>query len=146
LLLKEVQPNSPASRAGICPEKDYIVGTSSMVFNNPNDIFLLLELYDKRKLIFFVYNSEDYCCRECPVVPDVDWGGQGSLGCTLGAGLLHQVVKSPKISSTHPTEKLSHGLSAAVIFKVPAQAEKNEVSSATGRTENCEKEGICQEL
>jgi hypothetical protein len=44
-----------------------------------------------KELQLYVYNWESDLVREVVIVPDAQWGGDGSLGCDIGFGYLHRI-------------------------------------------------------
>jgi S1-C subfamily serine protease len=74
--MQEVQPNSPAEKAGLQSHADYIIGADS-VLHESEDLFSLLEAHEGRALSLYVYNSESDACRQLTLTPDCRWGGQG---------------------------------------------------------------------
>ncbi|KAL9544447.1 hypothetical protein MBANPS3_007625 [Mucor bainieri] len=89
----DVSPNSPAEMAGIIPYSDYIIGSPHMTLRNEDDFYDLVEQYLGKPLRLYLYNSEWDSCRECIIVPNHEWGGNGSLGCDVGYGLLHRIPR-----------------------------------------------------
>lgn len=61
------------------------------------------------------------------IVPNHDWGGNGSLGCDVGYGLLHRIPR--KLASTRPSEDVSVQYSNA-IFSAPAEESPDNHQSA----------------
>lgn len=61
------------------------------------------------------------------IVPNHDWGGNGSLGCDVGYGLLHRIPR--KSASTRPSEDVSAQYSNA-IFSAPAEESPDNHQSA----------------
>eukprot|EP01134_Creolimax_fragrantissima_P001605 CFRG1605T1 len=87
----EVQPDSPVSKAGIRSNIDYIIGSSDTTLYDQNSFYSLVETMDKQPMNLYVYDISNDTCREVIVTPDMDWGGDGSLGCSIGYGLLHRI-------------------------------------------------------
>ncbi|KAL1242379.1 Golgi reassembly-stacking protein [Trichinella spiralis] len=86
----DVQHNSPAAIAGLRSNSDYILGSDS-VLNNADDLFSLVEANEGKPLKLYVYNVETDAVREVTLIPNVAWGGVGSLGCDIGYGYLHRI-------------------------------------------------------
>ncbi|KAI9225448.1 MAG: GRASP55/65 PDZ-like domain-containing protein [Piptocephalis tieghemiana] len=82
----EVSPKSPAEKAGLQPNTDYVVGTPQMNLETQDDFFTLVEERQRAPIQLLVYNSQWDTCREVTIVPDSGWGGAGSLGCDIGYG------------------------------------------------------------
>jgi len=94
----EVYANSPAQIAGLQPGSDYLLGTAEIAFKGYEHLDYFLEKFENKTTSMFVFNSQTYRVREILVTPNSKWGGQGSLGCNLGLGLLHRLPlhsKSP---------------------------------------------------
>ncbi|CAD5123933.1 DgyrCDS12242 [Dimorphilus gyrociliatus] len=89
----EVQPNSPASAAGLKSFTDYIIGADT-ILHESEDLFTLIENHEGKPLKLYVYNTESDCCREITITPNGAWGGEGCLGCGIGYGYLHRIPKS----------------------------------------------------
>ncbi|XP_064410676.1 Golgi reassembly-stacking protein 1b isoform X1 [Latimeria chalumnae] len=90
----DIEPNSPASLAGLHPYTDYIIG-SDQVLQEAEDFFTLIETHEGKPLKLMVYNSDTDICREVVVTPNGAWGGEGSLGCGIGYGYLHRIPSRP---------------------------------------------------
>merc|ERR1712076_294992 len=106
----EVQPNSPATTAGLRGFSDYIIGADS-VLHESEDLFTLIESHEGKPLKLYVYNTETDHCREVIISPNGAWGGEGSLGCGIGYGYLHripmdEILPEPKspAAALHPHE------------------------------------------
>ncbi|ORY93865.1 GRASP55/65 PDZ-like domain-domain-containing protein [Syncephalastrum racemosum] len=82
--------------AGILPHSDYIIGSPHQVLRSEDDFYTLVEDYLGKPLRLYVYNTEWDSCREAIIVPNHDWGGEGSLGCDVGYGLLHRIPSKQK--------------------------------------------------
>lgn len=74
----------------VCVCVDYIVGSSKMTLADKNDLFVLVEESMGQPLQLQVYNILTDAVREVTIVPDRNWGGEGSLGCDIGYGYLHR--------------------------------------------------------
>lgn len=86
----DVQPNSPASLAGLRSNSDYIIGSDSHL-TEPEDLFTLIESSENKQLKLYVYNCDIDSVREVLLTPNSAWGGEGSLGCGIGYGYLHRI-------------------------------------------------------
>ncbi|XP_041102756.1 Golgi reassembly-stacking protein 1-like [Polyodon spathula] len=95
----DVEPNSPASLAGLRAHTDYIVG-ADQVIQDSEDFFSLVESHEGKPLKLLVYNTETDRCREVVVTPNGAWGGEGSLGCGIGYGYLHRIPSLPATPKT----------------------------------------------
>ncbi|KAI8883436.1 hypothetical protein K501DRAFT_90832, partial [Backusella circina FSU 941] len=92
----EVASHSPAEMAGLAPFSDYIIGSPHMTLRNEDDFYGLVEEFLNKTLILYVYNSKSDSCREVILVPNHEWGGEGSLGCDVGYGYLHRIPMQKK--------------------------------------------------
>lgn len=100
----DVHPNSPAALAGLIPHTDYILGSDLM--GPDDDIYSVIEANNLATINLNVYNSETDKCREVSLVPNLEWGGEGSIGCDIGYGYLHRIpVRQPNtVPSVNRTE------------------------------------------
>ncbi|RXM35983.1 Golgi reassembly-stacking protein 1 [Acipenser ruthenus] len=96
---QDINPNSPASLAGLRAHTDYIVG-ADQVIQDSEDFFSLVESHEGKPLKLLVYNTETDLCREVVVTPNGAWGGEGSLGCGIGYGYLHRIPSLPVTPKT----------------------------------------------
>jgi len=100
----EVHPNSPGSEAGLEAQTDYIVGTTDIIFNNPDDFYTLVKGCIGKSLSLYVYSSKTSRVRLVSITPR-HWGGNGYLGCEVGYGYLHQIPSphkdQPNTNSTY---------------------------------------------
>uniref|UniRef100_A0A0G4HLE1 PDZ GRASP-type domain-containing protein n=1 Tax=Chromera velia CCMP2878 TaxID=1169474 RepID=A0A0G4HLE1_9ALVE len=89
----EVFPQSPAARCGLVPFKDWLLGSNDHVLRDAEDLVDLVNNASSRKtaLPLSVYNADSERIREVEIFPTSDWGGEGSLGCDIGTGLLHRI-------------------------------------------------------
>lgn len=100
----EVLPGSPADMAGLISESDYIIGSENTLYNK-EDLLTLIEVNDRQPIRLFCYNADTDLTREVVLTPDSDWPGEGSLGCQLCTGYLHQ-IPSPDLR-TDPSLRAS---------------------------------------
>lgn len=112
----EVIPNSPASVAGLIPQKgatsstfyetlDWIIGSPEIALNNPEDFYHLMTQNQKRPVRLFVFNIDMESIRDATVIPDFQWGGEGCLGCDVASGALHR-IPSANSSKNEPEQPL----------------------------------------
>ncbi|CCD71167.1 PDZ GRASP-type domain-containing protein [Caenorhabditis elegans] len=88
-----VQPNSPASLAGLIADTDYILGAES-VLHQADDLIALVQANEGKPLKLYVYNVDTDVVREVSLTPNSAWGGEGCLGCDIGYGYLHRIPVS----------------------------------------------------
>ncbi|CAB3405865.1 unnamed protein product [Caenorhabditis bovis] len=101
-----VQPNSPASLAGLIAQTDYILGAES-VLHQADDLIALVQANEGKPLKLYVYNVDSDVVREVSLTPNSAWGGEGCLGCDIGYGYLHRIPVSvdrskPTVASVPP--------------------------------------------
>eukprot|EP00698_Gefionella_okellyi_P005665 TRINITY_DN15134_c0_g1_i1.p1 TRINITY_DN15134_c0_g1~~TRINITY_DN15134_c0_g1_i1.p1 ORF type:complete len:308 (-),score=63.66 TRINITY_DN15134_c0_g1_i1:281-1177(-) len=87
----EVFPKSPAAVAGLEPDRDYIVGTRDVLFEDEASLGRICRQSIGQTLKMFVYNTLSDTVREVPLTPSDSWGGDGCLGCATGYGFLHRI-------------------------------------------------------
>ena len=76
LAILQVQPNSPAERAGLKAYQDYVIGADS-VLHESEDFFSLVEAHQNKPLKLYVYNLDTDRCRDITITPNPAWGGEG---------------------------------------------------------------------
>lgn len=96
-----VQPNSPASLAGLIADTDYILGAES-VLHQADDLIALVQANEGKPLKLYVYNVDTDVVREVSLTPNSAWGGEGCLGCDIGYGYLHRIPVSVDRSKNIP--------------------------------------------
>jgi S1-C subfamily serine protease len=87
----DVYPDSPASAAGLDEFNDYILGCGDLLFDGPDEFGEIVQHNTSRPVRLYVYNVRTESMREVMITPDTNWGGEGCLGCGVGAGYLHQL-------------------------------------------------------
>jgi hypothetical protein len=95
-----VYAKSPAQQAGLVSQSDYIVGTPDVLFSEEDDLYMLLR--QATSVPLYVYSTVTDDIRIVNVAPNVNWGGNGVLGCELGYGLLHRIPREPAGKETKP--------------------------------------------
>ncbi|OQV19098.1 Golgi reassembly-stacking protein 2 [Hypsibius exemplaris] len=86
----DVHPGSPASAAQLRPYSDYLIGADTLL-KESEDLYAVIEAHEGKPLKLYVYNTDTDSCREVTIVPNRNWGGEGSLGCDIGFGYLHRI-------------------------------------------------------
>ncbi|CEG40462.1 Golgi reassembly stacking protein GRASP65, contains PDZ domain [Plasmopara halstedii] len=91
LHILSVAESSPAERAGLRADSDYLLGTPERVFADAEDLHD--EILDALDGSFqcYVYNSLEDQVRIVSIVPTERWGGEGILGAEVGHGYLHRL-------------------------------------------------------
>lgn len=98
----DVYPDSPASAAGLDDFNDYILGCGDLLFDGPDEFGEIVQHNTSRPVRLYVYNARTEIVREVMITPDRNWGGDGCLGCGVGAGYLHQL---PQRRDRHDHQK-----------------------------------------
>jgi len=99
----EVFPNSPAAEAHLLPYKDYLLGTTEVMFRDMEEVIELVNLCIGKRLQIYVYNSETESIREVTIAPRTGWGGEGAIGADIRTGLLHR-IPAPKKGVNHVSQ------------------------------------------
>ena len=92
----EVEPNSPASIAGLVPMNDYMLGTNVVAFETTETLAAVLHQHVNQIVELYVYNSESDVVRVTPLMPTLTWGGHGMLGAEVGTGYLHRLPSTSR--------------------------------------------------
>jgi len=90
-----VQPGSPAQKAGLTEDTDYVVGCPKVVFTTEDDFSQYVAENINNPLTFFVWSTVTSSIRLVNVTPSL-WGGIGLLGCGIMSGMLHRI---PRVAS-----------------------------------------------
>ncbi|KAM3582989.1 hypothetical protein VKS41_004744 [Umbelopsis sp. WA50703] len=138
----EVAENSPAEMAGVIPHTDYIIGSPHMTLRSEDDFYALVEDSLGKPLRLYLYNTEWDSCREVIIIPNHEWGGQGSLGCDVGYGLLHRIPRrQPNVTSSYENNPAEHENSSSqmysnTIFSTPDYQPDDALTHKTPDFEN----------
>lgn len=92
--------DSPLSKAGVHPFKDYILGARRQTFRSVSDFSNFLRKCNRTPVELFVYSAESEEVRTVIVVPNDTWGGSGLLGGDIGFGQEHQIPPRNKKKAT----------------------------------------------
>lgn len=123
--------------AGVIPHTDYIIGSPHMTLRSEDDFYTLVEESLGKPLRLYLYNTEWDSCREVIIIPNHEWGGQGSLGCDVGYGLLHRIPRrQPKVTSSYENNPAEHESSSSqmysnTIFSTPDYQPSDAISNNT---------------
>ena len=112
----EVFPDSPASAAELDGFNDYVLGVGDLLYDGPDEFGEIVLHNERRPVRLYVYSVRTEEVREVLITPDRGWGGDGVLGCGVGAGYLHtlpprrdlrkgQSAAAPAQSAAAPAEK-----------------------------------------
>ncbi|CAE7262069.1 Gorasp2 [Symbiodinium sp. CCMP2456] len=97
-----VFPNSPAEAAGLVPNKDFLLGTTEVMFRDMDELTEVVNLYMGTELKIYVYNIEAENIREVVIVPSTQWGGDGAIGADIRTGLLHRIPAPRRALNIQP--------------------------------------------
>lgn len=120
----DITPQSPAERAGLQSNTDYVIGCEYRNLENENDLYELVQEHEDKLLSLLVYNSVWNTCREVVIIPKLDWGGEGLLGCGVGYGLLHRIP----CQVDEPTLKPQNQIFPEVTAPAPSGLDKTQDS------------------
>lgn len=117
----DVFPNSPAKQAGLIPYKDYLLGTTEVMFRDLDELVEIVNLSLGKKTQIYVYNSDTEAIREVTIVPNNNWGGDGSIGADIRTGLLHRIPAPRRPFNVAKAAQPAHVLQPA-LYPAPAPA------------------------
>lgn len=117
----DVTPGSPAANAGLISNTDYIIAADSAL-DDRDDLFALIERDDMKELRLYVYNAVTDQCRPVTVIPNENWGGEGSLGCGIGFGYLHRIPPVEERAKLHGAALQQTAVAVDVPAATPAAA------------------------
>jgi len=126
----KVYPNSPAERAGLQNETDYVIASPEALLHDQNAFSELIEQSIDNSVRLYVYNSQTDNCREVTLTPTRNWGGNGSIGCDIGYGYIHRIPKPQNRSNVNPQR----------------QNERQQVATATTTTTTVEARSRTEEI
>lgn len=115
----DVFESSPASMAELEGNNDYIIAVGELLYSGMNEFMEIIQHNIRRDVRLYVYNAATETVRECTIVPDSTWGGEGMLGCSLGAGYLHLLPQSRLRVSRPNIPSTAHAASAAMAAQLP---------------------------
>ncbi|PRP83612.1 hypothetical protein PROFUN_08338 [Planoprotostelium fungivorum] len=113
----EVHDKSPASKAGLVANTDYIVGTPDQQFNNSEDFYTLIQNNEEKSIVLYVYSTQQERMRQVQITPNSDWGGEGSMGCDVGFGLLHRI---PVHTTSTGIQRRNYNSTSVLVPEYPA--------------------------
>ncbi|CAH0485315.1 unnamed protein product [Peronospora farinosa] len=137
----DVAESSPAERAGLRANSDYLLGTPERVFTSAEDLHD--EILDALDGSFqcYVYNSLDDQVRVVSIVPTERWGGDGVLGAEVGHGYLHRLpsVYRGTVGSSVGFVNLPKDAKAATdAFLKPQRRDEDSQATSEGHKEGNE--------
>ena len=121
----DVFPDSPASAAGLDAYNDYIIGVGDLLFDGPDEFGEIVMHNERHPVRLYVYSVRTETVREVTITPNRDWGGEGCLGCGVGAGYLHAMP--PRRDLRDQTQ--ARALPPAPLAAATAAAETTESSA-----------------
>ncbi|KAG1705190.1 hypothetical protein DVH05_004123 [Phytophthora capsici] len=132
----DVVESSPAQRAGLKADSDYLLGTPERVFMDTEDLHD--EILDALDGSFqcYVYNSLEDQVRIVSIVPTERWGGDGVLGAEVGHGYLHRLPSASRgtIGSSVGFVKLPKDAKAATdAFLKPLRRDESSQAEQEGQ-------------
>lgn len=86
-----ITETSPAHKAGLIAQTDYILGTPINAFTTFNIFRETISDYIDQPLPVYVYNADKAEVRLVEIKPSSQWEGDGVLGCQVGDGYLHHI-------------------------------------------------------
>jgi hypothetical protein len=92
----KVWDNSPAYHCGLQAEEDYVLGFTHYNHKDFEDFINILRNLEKSEVNtveMCVFNNIQNCPRFIYLSPDRQWGGEGSIGCEFGSGILNMLPK-----------------------------------------------------
>jgi len=79
-----VQPNSPASSAGLVSFFDFVVAANNYPLKELDNKFVeMIKESEGKPLPLTIYNIKSETTRDVVITPRRNWGGQGMLGVTI---------------------------------------------------------------
>jgi hypothetical protein len=94
LRILDVKPGSPAAKAGLVPNVNYLLGTTMESFENEEVLGDVLYENEDQILEVYVYDTTSDVVRVATLLPSLKWGGGGLLGAEVGKGYLHRLPQS----------------------------------------------------
>lgn len=98
----EVFAGSPAAQAGLIPYKDFLLGTTEVMFRDMDELAEIVNLCLGKRTQIYVYNTDTESIREVTIVPNPDWGGNGVIGADIRTGILHRIPAPRRLASAVP--------------------------------------------
>lgn len=87
LCVAEIKSDSPAMKAGLINEQDYIIGVENVYLMNEEEFLNHLFKNIGSPVVMIVYNSGMESLRRVEVIPE----NQNLLGCELNSGILYEI-------------------------------------------------------
>ena len=128
-----VSPKSPASKAGLTAESDYILGTPINAFVSFSVFRDTVSDYIDQPLPMYVYNSKNAEIRLVEIKPSSQWPGDGVLGCEVGDGYLHHI---PSLTEAQESILFKPSSSYVVSSRNSSNANKHYHSSNVESTKH----------
>ncbi|EKX72987.1 conserved hypothetical protein [Theileria equi strain WA] len=106
-----VYDGSPASKAGLMPVTDYLLGTNLQLFLDLDCVRIHVANHVDEDVTLMVYNSITETVRKTVIRPTENWGGPGTLGCDLAKGYIHRI---PYVKSIWSVPSIDEGVEEPV--------------------------------
>lgn len=103
---------------------DYIVGSPDFVIRSESDFYELITQNTKKAVKLIVFGLAENAIRQVEIVPDFEWGGEGCLGCDVGAGMLHWI---PSDLENKPVEIKPTESAPSPIPAIPQQVPPTQI-------------------
>ena len=150
-----VEPQSPASVAGLVAEKDFLLGTTHQTLESTAQLAAVLHQHKDQVVELYVYNTDSDMVRIVALMPTLSWGGGGLLGAEVGTGYLHRLPAASRTTegasverkvryvgvggsgSKAPTSRSDNGETAPAVLELEPQLEM-EPSDPNDPSENAE--------
>jgi hypothetical protein len=128
----QVEPKSPAAVAGLVPEKDFLLGTTTQTMDSVSTLAALLRQHENVVMDLYVYNSESDMVRVVVLMPTLSWGGNGLLGAELGTGYLHRLPKASAATVGASVQRKVRYVGTAAAPKIAASAAPDSHAGTSG--------------
>ena len=89
----DVKKGSPADKAGLLPQRDYILGTKDVAFHSVRAFSSMLKRNEDKAIDLFVYDAKSDFVRVVQLTPTFSWGGGFRMrNSMLGAAVVSQLL------------------------------------------------------
>ena len=89
----DVKKGSPADKAGLLPQRDYILGTKDVAFHSVRAFSSMLKRNEDKAIDLFVYDAKSDFVRVVQLTPSFSWGGGFRMrNSMLGAAVVSQLL------------------------------------------------------
>ena len=105
-----------------------MLGVGDLLYDGPDEFGEIVAHNENRPVRLYVYSTRSEEVREVIITPDRQWGGDGCLGCGVGAGYLHTLP--PRRDLHKPVARLAAPPPAAAATTAAATAAAPPVAAA----------------